>query len=248
MGKILKRTFSIIMVVLMLLTSIPLSSFVGIDWQSLNFGIESSAENIPSYKKAILNVDLSKIRGVGCQNGGQACACFSLAYCTTIIDNRVHYYSEYNLGSNQYDAICNWASGNFLNNFFPTNENDAYFEMYKQIVTGNPVVVKVTGTRSSHHYVAVVGVENVTSINSLSPNNFLILDPAVSVFNIENMGAVGYKLKLEQGVYQVVRNGTGKIVGLNSIESITQQPTNQTIIIKSYPSHCTIKVTEKTKR
>ena len=228
-----KKWFCFTLAILLMFSTLPVGDFV----------IQSNAEGVPLYKKAILNIDLTKIRSVGCQNGGQACACFSLAYCTTILDDRVHYYSEYNTGTNQENANCNWSLGKFLNDFFPTNKNDAYIEMYKQIVTGNPVAVKVIGSRSKHHYVAVVGVENVANVNSLSSHNFLILDPAVSVFNLENMGGVGYDLKLENNVYQVVRNGTGKTVGLNSIEYIS----GSNHIEIRYDCHCRLEVTERDK-
>ena len=204
----MKRVLSLLLAVVLICTMLPSISF------------HAHAAESPKYKKAVLSVDLSLIKKVGSQSSGsQACACFSLAYCTTILDNRVHYYSEYNLGSNQYNAIANWGAGNYMNAYAPTNIKDAYRRLYDEVVSGSPVVVKVSGKRSSHHYVAVVGVENVTSYDSLSAKNFLILDPAVSNFYIENMSSVGYDLKKETGVYQIVWNGTSKRVGFSSTES-----------------------------
>ena len=89
--------------------------------------------------------------------------------------------------------------------------------MYSEIVSGNPVAVKVQGSRSSHHYVAVVGVENVTAAGKLSASNFLIIDPCAPQFALENMGSVGYDLKFEENNYQVEYDTTSASVYFSTL-------------------------------
>lgn len=201
-----KRIICVLLVLVMLFAML----------QEINMTIK--AADAPQYEKAILNMDLSKIRAVGHQaSGSSSCSCFALAYCTTILDNKVHSFHEYNqYGNNQYTVNCYWHWGDFVNGHYPSNIKEAYKIIYNEVVSGNPVIVKVNG--SPQHYVAVVGVENVTTYESLSESNFLILDPAGSVFDVQNMGGQGYYLlKDANSKYQIVYNGTGKTVSLNSV-------------------------------
>ena len=47
MSKIFKQSLAAIMVVLMILTSVPLGGFVGIDMNGLDFGVSASASTLP---------------------------------------------------------------------------------------------------------------------------------------------------------------------------------------------------------
>ena len=163
------------------------------------------------YGSLLLNINWDHIIQVGHQvSNGQACTCYAYAYCKTILDKKVHYYSEFNQGTNEYDAWAPWTDGATYTGFFPSSKSDAFKKMFSELNAKKPVAVKVAGTRSGHHYVAVVGYENVSSENSLSASNFLIIDPCASQFKTENMAAVGYDLKAEDGVYQVTYSTTGK--------------------------------------
>ena len=171
------------------------------------------------YSQAILAINWGNIQSVGHQAPkGQACACYGLAYCRTILDGKVHYYSEYSSGTNEYNAYCSWWLGQY-NGFFPSDKSDAYRRIYSEISAGRPVVVKVKGVRSSHHYVTIVGFENVASDASLSASNFLIIDPCASSFVAENLAAVGYDLKIEDGVYQVEYDTSGAVAPFESVKS-----------------------------
>ena len=141
----------------------------------------------------ILDVNMELIKLVGHQDlSGDACSCFAMAYARTITDKKVHYFYEYNVyGDNQYSVYCDWGEGLYYGHGVET-EKEAYFELYNAITKGKPAIAQVNG--SPQHYVTVVGLENVVSIDSLGPDNFLILDPAGSSFEIVNMANAGYRL------------------------------------------------------
>lgn len=173
-----------------------------------------------------LSINWEHIRQVGHQiSGGQACTCYAYAYCKTILDGQVHYYTEFNQGTNEYNAWASWTDGATYTGDFPSNKNDAFKKLYTELSNRKPAAVKVAGSRSSHHYVAVVGYENVQSESNLSASNFLIIDPCAPEFKTENMAAVGYDLKMEDGVYQVTYSTTGK-----TAEAVTtdDRPTGKT--------------------
>ncbi|MBR0355298.1 MAG: InlB B-repeat-containing protein [Oscillospiraceae bacterium] len=179
------------------------------------------------YGRLVLDVDWSLIEQVEHQHGGQACACFSLAYCRTILDGVPHQFSEYNSGTSELDAWCQWSWGNYVsNNYLDTDES--YENIYKELCGGNPVVALVWGTRTQHHYVAIVGFENVVSGQSLSAYNFLIIDPCAPRYMLENMGGVGYDLKpLDNDTYQVVCDNTTTAASFEAN-------------VSSYLSRCTV--------
>ena len=120
-----------------------------------------------------------------------------MAYAKTILDNKVHYFNEYNYyGTDQKKAIANWGSGNYYATGYP-DKKTALFFVYKDIQNGKPVVLQVNGRGSSQHFVTVIGFENVTSFDTLSESNFLIIDPVNFGlgYKAENLGAVGYSVK-----------------------------------------------------
>lgn len=149
------------------------------------------------YSDLLLDVNLNQIAAVGHQlAGGYACSCFSLAYARTITDGWVHDFSEYNVyGADQYNVSASWSSGDYYRSEYPTKE-EALIDLYGELQNRRPVLACVSGRGSTQHFVTVVGFENVTTLDELSEDNFLILDPIPSAaFEIENMGEVGYEIK-----------------------------------------------------
>ena len=157
----------------------------------INAKAQTDGENV--YKKMVLSFDTNLIKAVGHQDlSGAACSCFAMAYARTITDKKEHYFYEYNVyGDDQYSVYCDWGKGLYYGHGVET-EKEAYFELYNAITKGKPAIAQVNG--SPQHYVTVVGFENVDSIDSLGPSNFLILDPAGSSFEIVNMANAGYWL------------------------------------------------------
>ena len=150
----------------------------------------------------ILNFNWALIGEVGVQHGGQACACFSLAYCRTILDGTSYSYADFSLGTSEKDAYASWTLGAYAG-YFPSNKQSAYEFIFTELCRGKPVVIRVEGPHTEQHYVAVVGFENVTDGLALSSYNFLILDPGDPYYEMENMGDLGLDLKKDDGKYQV---------------------------------------------
>lgn len=157
-------------------------------------------------ESSMLTIPWSKISSVGKQpQGSDACGCYALAYARTILDNKVHYWSEYdyNGGNNVYDACAYWASASYTS-ALTSSASDVYKQAYQSIKNGRPFIVRVAGSRSNWHYITIVGYTNVSSTNSLSAKNFLIIDavkgtPSTSA---ENMASAGYNLQASNGQYQ----------------------------------------------
>lgn len=156
------------------------------------------------YGWLLLQLDQSLLEQVGHQRGGQACACFSQAYSRTILDGESHPWMEYNLGRSGEDAWCDWTIGSYTSGFY-THASDVYEKIYDELCAGRPCVILIKGPNTAHHYIAVVGFENVVSGEPLTPSNFLILDPCAQDYQPINMGSLGFTLKrLPGGSYQLV--------------------------------------------
>ena len=151
--------------------------------------------------RLLLNFSWALIEEVGVQHGGQACACFSLAYCRTILDGISYPYSDFSLGTSEEDAYAGWHLAAYAG-YFPSDKQSAYERIFSELCHGKPVVVRVEGAGSILHYVAIVGFENVTDGLPLSAYNFLILDPGGPSYEIENMGDRGFDLKKDRGNYR----------------------------------------------
>ncbi len=152
--------------------------------------------------RLVLNFNWALIGEVGVQHGGQACACFSLAYCRTILDGRSYSYADFSLGTSEEDAYADWSLAAYAG-YYPTDKQSAYERIFSELCHGKPVVVRIEGPYTSLHYVAIVGFENVTDGLPLSAYNFLILDPGDPNYELENMGKKGFDLKKTEGKYQV---------------------------------------------
>lgn len=157
-----------------------------------------------------LDRNVTELDKVGHQYGGQACACYSLAYCRTLLDGYWHDIQEFNLGLGEADAYCSWYAGDYTSNF-SESISDIYEGMYLELCQGRPVALLVKNHETGQHYVAVVGFENVENGKPLDADNFLILDPCTESFEPENMGARGFvPRRVEDGNYQLLVDTSGK--------------------------------------
>ena len=146
-----------------------------------------------------INWDLINQLG-GQAPGSDSCGCFSLAYCRTILDGRLRYWYEFdgNGGGTQYDTYAMWPWGDY-SIIQHDNMLSAYQAVYNTLNEGRPAIVHCNGSpnRSSWHYVAIVGYQNVTNYNELNAYNFLMIDPGYYCGYIENFGGAGYTLKTD---------------------------------------------------
>ena len=132
----------------------------------------------PVSQSKTIPINWDNIAKVGKQSKGSvSCSCFALAYCRTILDNKVHNWSEYNQnGANQNNVWAMWSWGKYCS-ATGKNDNEVYTLAYQNINAGKPFIVYVKGGTNARkvnggHYVTIVGYQNVTSLNSLSANNF----------------------------------------------------------------------------
>ena len=174
------------------------------------------------YSQKMLLIDWDKIKEVGHQSYSGPCGAYALAYCRTMLDGYVHYYTEYYI-----DEWSHWSYGSYVNGYYPSMKSDGYKFLYNEIEKGKPIVIKVPGTGNNDHFVAVVGYENVKSLDSLTAYNFLILDPNSSTFSTENLGAKGLDLKADyKGQYQIVYDESNKTVRVGSETAICSHSLN----------------------
>ncbi|MGN0170022.1 MAG: RICIN domain-containing protein [Lachnospiraceae bacterium] len=177
-------------------------------WQMFEVKQANSTEKV-------LNINWQHFKQMGNQAGrnkagksSDSCMCFALAYCRTILDGKTHSWKEYDYNGykrgyyTQYDA-CGWPAKAKYVKKTSGSQSTVYKAIYNNINAGKPVVVFVKGKRSSWHFITIVGYTGVTSTNSLSAKNFLIMDscPGTTTQATENMGSVGYSLKLSGKKY-----------------------------------------------
>ena len=167
--------------------------------------IPATALNVSAATSSTLSINWSHITSVGNQpKGSDACLCYSLAYCRTILDKKVHYWSEYdyNGGTNVYDACGYYSKANYIMANVAGTAS-VYTEAYNSINNGRPFIVFVSGSRTTWHFITIVGYTNVSNTNNLSASNFLIIDSVqgTPTTAVENMGSVGYSLRKNNGGY-----------------------------------------------
>lgn len=187
--------------------------WLGQDWDTLRpfYGAE--------YGWLRLELNVPQLEQVGHQFGGQACACYSLAYCRTLLDGRAHDIQEFNLGFGEADAYCAWYAGSY-DSLLMENASDVFERMYQELCAGKPLAVLVKGPATGQHYVAVVGFENVENGKPLTASNFLIFDPCTESFDPENMGERGFMPKrTELGLYQLLVDTSAEAVRTEAHES-----------------------------
>ncbi|MDE7326201.1 MAG: RICIN domain-containing protein [Lachnospiraceae bacterium] len=177
--------------------------------------VDKQAENNTkdvSHDRTLI-IDWSKIAEVGNQKkSSYACSCFSLAYCRTILDGTVHSWYEYNKGkgSNELDVSAQWSVGGYSMEY-AADKNELFQKAYDSINAGRPLIFYVTSSLGGH-YVAVVGYTDVTSLDSLSEGNFLIIDTIYGSTKSQatNLGDK-YKLRTVNGKYQYIITNKGGV-------------------------------------
>lgn len=158
-----------------------------------------STSATPSSKT--LSINWNNINSTGYQSVSGPCGCYALAYCRDIIDGKSHSWTEYSYEGyvkslGRYGYTASWGKANYVSKN-STSTSTVYKAMYDSLKSGKPVIVNVTGGRSTgSHYIAIVGYTNVSDTNSLSAKNFLIIDSAKKAKKTatENMSSVGYSL------------------------------------------------------
>lgn len=166
-----------------------------------------------------LELDRPLLEQVGHQRGRQACACYSLAYCRTLLDGEAQPYSDFNLGTDEDNAWCSWELGDYESLNY-TMACEVYERMVEELDAGRPVVILVNGSRTQQHYVAIVGYENVRPGEPLTAWNFLMLDTCAADFEPHNLGAAELDIKkLSHGVYQLVVDRSGESLPLEAHRS-----------------------------
>lgn len=200
----MKRVLSMVLSLLMIVSMIP-----------------SCIITANAASSCTLYINWDDIKGVGHQTPyTSACACFAVAYCRTILDGEIHSWSEYDLNGGakgQSGAVAQWSKGKYTTSAKST-VNATLKAVYDQINNGRPAILHVKGGRSTgQHWVAVVGYQNVSNENSLTYDNFLIIDSVASKYEIENLGALGYKLKETSGKgYRYAYTASGSVSSLGS--------------------------------
>lgn len=165
----------------------------------------------------ILSFDWNLITGVGRQaKGSDSCACFALAFGRSVLDGYVHSWSEFNKygGGSQTGTMCMWSYGDYTKHY-ASSQLGALQAAYDQLNMGRPVVVFVTGSRSTWHWITLLGYRAGADRNDLSPYDFYMTDPCKSANSYENMGEAGYSVKYEgsSGYAYVTANSGGVPLG-----------------------------------
>lgn len=140
--------------------------------------IESEV-NVGNSNLITVNYNANLISQVGSQSTNM-CMAYTLAYCRTILDNTVHYGSEY--WQSGVGGMYSWA------NYYKTGANtqQSFLSIIvNQINQGLPVGMYVTGryranqnwNTSTDHWVAVIGYKASADLNNLKTSDFYIIDP-----------------------------------------------------------------------
>ena len=169
-----------------------------------------------------LTIDWNLIKKTGKQTTGtQACACFAAAYSKSIIDGKVHYWTEFNDngGSNQNTAYCGWANHGFTLYNKETNATKVLKAAYNAINAGKPCVIYVTGNGSSGHWITLVGYKSGTSSTNPQITDFKFIDSmdppgyAIHDMTYKFWGGPAYTLLKSGGTYKyAIPNGSGQTV------------------------------------
>lgn len=126
-----------------------------------------------------VNYNAEQIAAVGKQ-GSQMCMAYTLAYCRTILDGRVHAGSEY--WKNGTGGMPSWAG--YVHS--GAGDKQSFLRMIvSQIDSGKPVGMYVTKRYRSNqawnapgnHWVCVIGYRSSADLNNLKTSDFYIIDP-----------------------------------------------------------------------
>ena len=203
--KFLKKGFALVLIMAIILSGIP-GSMIPVKAKTVG----QTKKNLSVYVSPtkVLSINWSHIQAVGKQaRGSDSCGCFSLAYSRTILDQRVHYWNEYdyNGGKTQYDARAWWGKANY-NYTYQSSKAIVFKKAYDSINAGYPCIVRAKAPKAPYHFITIVGYTGVTDVNSLTARNFLIIDSCQgsSSSQAENMAGAGYDL-----LYVIEPGGSG---------------------------------------
>ena len=121
---------------------------------------------------------------VGTQRKGTVtCPAYCIAYAKTIITPETpHQYNEYWSGTETNGSV-KWAAGNYtkyIKGYLPYNDGNVKAvlqKMYSELNQRRLPILYVSAGRTQYmHWVLVVGYKNVTDENSLTQENFIVID------------------------------------------------------------------------
>ncbi len=200
--------------------------------------------------RKVLNVNWNHIAVVGNQpSGSDACACYAVAFSRTMLDGRAHSWTEYdyNGGGNAYNTSCCWSWGDYGSTGLSTAQA-AYKACYDSINNNRPAIIHVHGARGTNtygHYITIIGYENVTDVNNLSPSNFLFIDSVqgTTKSSAENMGAVGYTARYDpdsSGNYHIHLTSSGSVGPADSTPPVISNIKVTNITANGYDVTCDV--------
>lgn len=211
MKNVLKKGLSLILAI----TIIFSSAIVGIS--EVDFDKDFTVEANAADSSNTLTINWNNIKSTGHQSVSGPCGCYALAYCRDILDGKSYNWTAFSYEGyveawGRYGYTVSWAKGNYAASAKSTVKLTLK-AVYDQINNGRPAILHVKGGRSTgQHWVAVVGYQNVTDVNNLSYNNFLIIDSVSSKYEIENLGSLGYTLKETSGTgYRYAYTSSGSV-------------------------------------
>lgn len=124
-------------------------------------------------QKKELTIDKKLINKVGWQTPyTNYCMAYSTAYCRTILDKKIHYYTEYWSESRG----CLYGKANYKEYTYKSKEQVLRM-VYDQINKGKPCIIYVNQSSGGQHYVVAYGYQGVKDPNNMSITNLMIIDP-----------------------------------------------------------------------
>ena len=199
----MKRTLAFFLALVMMMTCLPLNA---------------RAATAPKYTSLQMDINWDHIETVGKQDfDGQACACYALAYCRTMLDGKVHEWHEYSNTKDENKASAQWGPAKYTSHK-KKDKAVTFKKLYDELCNGNPTVAQVKKIgKSNIHYVTVVGFTGVTDLDTLSEENFLILDPGRNPHKIFNMSEK-YELRKnpDDAYYRLYLDTTSATVSFTS--------------------------------
>lgn len=128
-----------------------------------------------------LSYNSNLIQAIGHQSSGdalekKACASYALAYCNALLYGSAPSPRSY--WSSSTDVNCVWSKGGYTCSSTGYGSELAVLQAaYTQIVAGNPCILHVTGSTTEQHWLCVIGYKNVSTMQTLTTDNFIAIDP-----------------------------------------------------------------------
>ena len=174
-------------------------------------GIVAVPEKVSAANSKTLSINWDNIKKVGKQTAySVSCGCFAAAYSKTIVDNKVHYWYEFDsVGKkDQFNCSSNWKG---CTSKEASSVNEIYKIAYDSINNNKPVIVRVQGNLSSGHYVTIVGYKNVESRDKLSASNFIMIDSVSNKYQTYTLNTnYGWNGSSYNFGYKVISKANGK--------------------------------------